>query len=121
MGKRWCDVTVETPDGKRHTITVESASVYEARDGVLRALRSDIPRRQLTVNEQGHGLRSAADLPRDSEAADGVGEQESGTLRPLEEAPEVPMTLRGAEHLDHGAENGGMCRHNGSEPFGQCI
>jgi len=30
VGKRWCDVTVETPDGKRHTITVESASVYEA-------------------------------------------------------------------------------------------
>ena len=30
MGKRRCDVTVETPDGKRHTITVESASVYEA-------------------------------------------------------------------------------------------
>lgn len=30
MGKRWCDVTVETPDGKRHTITVESESVYAA-------------------------------------------------------------------------------------------
>jgi hypothetical protein len=30
VGKRWCDVTVETPDGKRHTITVESESVYDA-------------------------------------------------------------------------------------------
>jgi hypothetical protein len=30
VGTRWCDVTVETPDGKRHTITVKSASVYEA-------------------------------------------------------------------------------------------
>jgi len=30
VGKRWCDVTVETPKGKRHTITVESTSVYEA-------------------------------------------------------------------------------------------
>ena len=30
MGKRWCDVTVQTPDGKRHTITVESESVYDA-------------------------------------------------------------------------------------------
>ena len=30
MGKRWCDVTVQTQDGKRHTITHESASVYDA-------------------------------------------------------------------------------------------
>ena len=30
MGKRLCDVTVQTPDGKRHTITVESESVYDA-------------------------------------------------------------------------------------------
>jgi hypothetical protein len=30
VGKRFCDVTVETPDGKRHTITVESESVYDA-------------------------------------------------------------------------------------------
>ena len=30
MSKRRCDVTVQTPDGKRHTITVESASVYAA-------------------------------------------------------------------------------------------
>jgi hypothetical protein len=30
VGKRLCDVTVETPDGTRHTITVESESVYNA-------------------------------------------------------------------------------------------
>jgi hypothetical protein len=30
VGRRWCDVTVETPDGKRHTITVQSESVYDA-------------------------------------------------------------------------------------------
>jgi hypothetical protein len=30
MGRRWCDVTVETADGKRHTITVLARSVYWA-------------------------------------------------------------------------------------------
>jgi hypothetical protein len=30
MGERWCDVTTQTPDGQRHTITVESESVYRA-------------------------------------------------------------------------------------------
>jgi hypothetical protein len=30
VGKRFCDVTVQTPDGKRHTITVEAESVYDA-------------------------------------------------------------------------------------------
>jgi hypothetical protein len=30
MEKRWCDVTVQTPDGKRHTITVGSESAYNA-------------------------------------------------------------------------------------------
>ena len=29
-GKCFCDVTVRTPDGKRHTITVQSESVYDA-------------------------------------------------------------------------------------------
>ncbi len=30
MGKRFCDVTVQTADGKRHTITVQADSVYDA-------------------------------------------------------------------------------------------
>ena len=45
VGKRFCDVTVETPDGKRHTITVESESVYARRDEVFRPVWSGVPGR----------------------------------------------------------------------------
>jgi VCBS repeat-containing protein len=30
VGKRFCELTVQAPDGKRHTITVEAESVYDA-------------------------------------------------------------------------------------------
>jgi len=59
-----------------------------------------LPGDSLPPTNQRLGLRSASDLPRDSEAADGVGEQESGSL---EEAPEVPMTLRGATKVSVGS------------------
>jgi hypothetical protein len=42
VGKRWCDVTVETPDGKRHTITVESESVYHAAMEFLGLANADL-------------------------------------------------------------------------------
>jgi hypothetical protein len=52
VGKRWCDVTVETPDGKRHTITVESASVYAAAMEFFGPLRRDGPRRQAAAKNK---------------------------------------------------------------------
>jgi hypothetical protein len=30
VGKRFCDVTVQTADGKRHTVAVQAESVYDA-------------------------------------------------------------------------------------------
>jgi len=44
VGKRWCDVTVKTPDGKRHTITVEAESVYDAAMQFLGRAGASFPR-----------------------------------------------------------------------------
>ena len=76
-------VTVENPDGKRHMITVESASVYEPAMEFFGRSGATFPA-GLAADKQRPGLRSAADLPRDAEAAYGTGEQERGAPRSLE-------------------------------------
>jgi hypothetical protein len=91
---------------QEHRLISEAISAIE-RLKALTARSNDSPRRIRSeppaANEQRYSLRSASDLPRDSEAADRVGEQQSEALRSLEEAPEVPMTLRGASKVAVGS------------------
>jgi len=93
VGKRFCDVTVETPDGKRHTITVESESVYARRDEVFRPVWSGVPgRSKIAANHQRDHFRSTPDLQGAAEAADGVGQQEGRDLRSITEVSQVAVT-----------------------------
>jgi len=91
VGKRWCDVTVKTVDGKRHTITVESASVYEAAMELFGRSGATCSGESLPPTKQGHGLRSASDLPSDPETTRGLGQREDGALSAIAEVSQVAL------------------------------
>jgi hypothetical protein len=47
MAVRWCDVTVQTLDGRRHTIAVQAKSVYAAAAHFVGRSRAPNPGEQL--------------------------------------------------------------------------
>jgi hypothetical protein len=91
VGKRFCDVTAQTPDGKRHTIMVEAESVYDAAMKFLGRSGAEFPGDRLPKTDRDTVFEVRPIYRVTQKAVHGLGQQESEPLRSIPEVAQVAM------------------------------